>query len=213
MDDKIEKTYSSPLERAFVAMVARLEPLVPASVRPNHLTLASFASCVAGGVAFYLSALGRAWVLVAIVTLTLHFVLDNLDGEVARSRGQSTERGRFLDIFTDSMGIAAVFIGIGHSPYATLEVFLAPLVLWYLHLVLMYNWMQLKGKWTFPLLSNFELMLLIMGLSILSYFTGPLALGIGSHTVKLFDLVAAFGAILSFGELLFSAARLYRSLD
>ncbi len=38
MDDKIDKTYSSPLERA-------------------------------------------------IVTLTLHFVLDNLDGEVARSRG------------------------------------------------------------------------------------------------------------------------------
>ncbi len=206
VEDKIEKTYSSPLERAFVAMVARLEPLVRRSVRPNHSTLVSFASCVAGGVAFFLTRFARAWLPVSVAVLALHFVLDNLDGAVARARGRSSDRGRFLDIFADSVGIAAVFIGIGSSPYATMEVFLAPLALRYLRLVLMH-------KWYFPLLSNFELMLLIMAFSVASYFTGPLAVSDAGHPWKLFDPAALGGGALSAVELVLSAARLYRSLD
>lgn len=213
LEQKIDKSYTSPLERAFVAFTYKLEPFVPAFVRPNHITVVSFVSCVAGGLSFYLSSFGRGWLLVAITTLTLHFTLDNLDGAVARERGQTSDRGRFLDIFTDCIGIAAVFLGIGHSPYATMDVVLAPMILWYLHLVLMYNWMQLKGKWIFPLLSNFELMLLIMVCSLASFVFGPLSIELWGHSIKLFDLVAATGGILSLGELFLSASTLYRSLD
>lgn len=62
-----------------------------------------------------LGAAGLAWAglpLVALVAWLLGRLLDGLDGAVARARGEATDWGGYVDIVADTIGYAAVPIGV-----------------------------------------------------------------------------------------------------
>ena len=73
--------------------------LYPLPVTPNQITLASL---VAGlvSVGFYMidSKVGLIW---GALFLYLKIFLDNVDGNLARVRGETSRLGRFLDSLTD----------------------------------------------------------------------------------------------------------------
>jgi phosphatidylglycerophosphate synthase len=92
----------------------RLLPLlVPRSrVTPDGLSLASLLLALLAGAAF----LTEHWVVGAVL-FELHFLLDCLDGKLARLRGVQSPRGGFLDLACDLVGTAWCFAAVGHSAF------------------------------------------------------------------------------------------------
>jgi phosphatidylglycerophosphate synthase len=113
---KTDRGYALPLLRRLSAWAV---PRVPASVTPNHLTLAGMAGLAVSGAAFALSRFGTDWLVVAALGLLAHPVLDAVDGDLARARGAHSRRGVFLDLFCDNVGAACVGAGLILCPYAT----------------------------------------------------------------------------------------------
>jgi len=87
-----------------------LQPLATAVARvlpAGALTVLSLVLCVGAGV---LAAAGSRWLAVAAWLLGRLF--DGLDGPVARSRGTANDLGGYLDMMADTVGYAAVPLGI-----------------------------------------------------------------------------------------------------
>jgi phosphatidylglycerophosphate synthase len=76
-------------------------------IPPTALTLAALAAAVAAGVAAWQGA-----PVAAVVLWLLSRVGDGLDGAVARCRGTASDRGGLLDIVADTIGYAAIPLGI-----------------------------------------------------------------------------------------------------
>jgi archaetidylinositol phosphate synthase len=106
-----------PLSRALVPLARRL------GVSPPALVLAN---CVTGLAAAIV--LARGELVAAAVLLQLKTLLDNTDGELARSTGRVTLTGRYLDTIADLVVNLAVFAALGHvtgRPLLALVAFVA----------------------------------------------------------------------------------------
>ncbi|MEY4723067.1 MAG: hypothetical protein RLZZ324_580 [Candidatus Parcubacteria bacterium] len=86
-------------------LFAVIEPLFPAEVRPNHLTLLRFALIPV--VAYYLH-VGNFAIGVPLFVLT--GLTDWMDGALARLRDQVTEWGIFFDPIADKLLIGTVLV-------------------------------------------------------------------------------------------------------
>ena len=82
-------------------------PLARARVNPLHLVLAHTALGVFSGVL-----LRRGHRVTPALLLQVKTLLDNLDGQLARATGQTTETGRYLDSEGDVLVNAAVLVGL-----------------------------------------------------------------------------------------------------
>jgi phosphatidylglycerophosphate synthase len=113
--------------------VAQLVVLVlaPLRVPPPAVVLANAACALAGAVA-----LARGHLLLAALLLQAKTVLDNADGQLARTTGRISAFGRYLDSECDLLTNAAIFAALG---YATGRPLLAGLAFACLTLVLSAN--------------------------------------------------------------------------
>jgi phosphatidylglycerophosphate synthase len=82
--------------------------LAPLRVAPPAVVLAAGATGLA---AAYL--IGSGAFVAAVLLLQLKTVLDNADGQLARTTGRVTALGRYLDSESDLLVDAALFVGIG----------------------------------------------------------------------------------------------------
>lgn len=96
-DDRIHR----PLSR-------RLVGRLPVWVMPNHVTLCGFG---VGLAAASLIGLGH-WALAALA-LQASMLLDCVDGDLARARGQVSDRGDVLDHVCDDARFVAIAVAIG----------------------------------------------------------------------------------------------------
>lgn len=81
----------------------------------NHITVLQTLSGVAGAVSLAFPApLMR---LLGVLLLQFGFVLDNVDGEVARFRKQVSVTGKFLDVVGHEIVIPFMFFGLGIGAY------------------------------------------------------------------------------------------------
>jgi len=78
----------------------------------NHITLLQEIFGIIGGILFLC---GRF--ILGAIFLQIGFILDNSDGEVARWKKQSSERGRFLDLIGHMIVIPFYFFGLGLGLY------------------------------------------------------------------------------------------------
>ena len=97
-------------------------------VTPNRLTVASALVAIAAGVAFALGEL-----VVGAVVYQLSFLLDCMDGKLAKARAVSNPLGGWFDVIGDTIRLIACAIGLiialqDHAPLA------APLVMAYVSL-------------------------------------------------------------------------------
>jgi phosphatidylglycerophosphate synthase len=90
--------------------------LAPVAARcPNFLSAAavsfvSLACCVGAGVAAW-----RGAVVLSVILWLAGRVLDGLDGAIARSNGAASDFGGYVDLLFDTVGYAAVPLGIAFS--------------------------------------------------------------------------------------------------
>ena len=103
-----------PLIRNLSPPLTRL--LLPLPIDPNLITTASL---IAGIAAAWTLALGsHQSTLAGAMLFLVCYVLDNVDGEIARIKDQCTSFGAQYDTFVDWMVNAAFFIGLGWGAMA-----------------------------------------------------------------------------------------------
>jgi phosphatidylglycerophosphate synthase len=83
-------------------------------VNPNILTILSFPASVVSGFFFYM---GDYFLIFASLFILISFILDVLDGHVARLAGKISKAGDFLDHGIDRYSDVAVLLGITFSSY------------------------------------------------------------------------------------------------
>ena len=89
-----------------------LVPLARARVTPNQVTFLSLA-CFVGAVALLVGMPGYAGLLIAVAVLELSYVLDCVDGQLARLRGTSSPVGAHLDFLMDELKAFLLVAGVG----------------------------------------------------------------------------------------------------
>ncbi len=105
--------------------------MLPDRMRPNHLSGIGVIGAVGAGAAYALSVLDVRWLWAASFLLVVNWFGDSLDGTLARVRVIERPRyGYYLDHMIDAFSTAAVGIGIGLSPFVTIEVALGLVVVY-----------------------------------------------------------------------------------
>ena len=102
----IDNRLRATKDRIVEPVVARM----PRAFTPGRLTASSLVFCVGAAL---LAASGWRWWSVA--AWLVGRVLDGLDGAVARRQGTQSDLGGYLDLIADSIGYAAIPIGIAAS--------------------------------------------------------------------------------------------------
>ena len=82
--------------------------LLRLGVSPNTVTLVGTLGVVAGALVFF----PRGWLLAGVLVITAFVFSDMIDGYMARTSGQTSPFGAFLDSTLDRIGDAAIFGGL-----------------------------------------------------------------------------------------------------
>lgn len=125
-----------PLERPVLDWFCRR---MPRWVTPDVLTVVGIAGGIITCLAYWLTGIHDAFRFLACAGLIINWFGDSLDGSVARFRHiQRPRYGFFLDHVTDALVTSLVCIGIGLSPYITMDYALVLLVAYLLMSILTY---------------------------------------------------------------------------
>ena len=99
-------------KRALLWLAARM----PRCIDSDHLTALGFGATLAAGLLYAASASHPWMVLLVNVALLANWFGDSLDGTLARFRGRSRPRyGFYVDHLVDSIGVAALVLGLAAS--------------------------------------------------------------------------------------------------
>ncbi|MFT5978624.1 MAG: phosphatidylglycerophosphate synthase [Ilumatobacter sp.] len=93
----------STKERLLAPVAARC----PRSLSAAAVSFVSLACCVGAGVAAW-----RGAVILSVILWLAGRVLDGLDGAIARANGSASDFGGYVDLLFDTIGYAAVPLGI-----------------------------------------------------------------------------------------------------
>jgi hypothetical protein len=94
------------------AAAVLLVPLERSSVTPNQVTFASLV-VFAGAIPLLVAMPGHAGLLLAALVIELSYVLDCVDGQLARLRGTSTPVGAYLDFLMDELKAFLLVAAVG----------------------------------------------------------------------------------------------------
>ncbi len=82
-------------------------------VTPNQVSLVSFLLAVLSGLLFYM----HQWVLAGVLA-EIASIVDGVDGELARARGEASPVGGFVDAVLDRFADASILFGLTLAVYA-----------------------------------------------------------------------------------------------
>lgn len=170
-------------KRALAWLAAR----VPARVDSDHLTALGFAATLVAAV-LYAASPSHPWlVLLVNAALLANWYGDSLDGTLARFRGRSRPRyGFYVDHLVDSIGVAALVLGLVVSGLMAPLVGAALLVAYLLLSIEMFlaTYTLARFKIAHGGFGGTELRIALALLNVAAYlWPGPLPLG-----VRLFDV-------------------------
>lgn len=205
---KIDNSFLLPLAQRFARWAI---PFIPTWVKPNHITVLGFLMIIIASVSFYLASFNKLWLLVAPLPIFLHWLTDNLDGELARARNQTSDRGFFLDLFLDNVGLTAIALGLAFASYTRFELWAVAHMITLLRTILILFWIVLKRQ--FPLPPTAEGRFILITLTLLTFYWHGSVLQIGSYYLGWFDLFIVLLLPISFFEMVKSAVELYRQLE
>jgi phosphatidylglycerophosphate synthase len=211
--DDITKEDDGPLVPLEQWMGRTALPYVPRAMTANHVTMASGTAGMLAGPVFYLASFHDAWFVAGALLVLFQWWADNTDGHVARTRGQASPAGRFLDLFLDCCSFAAVGIGISCASYTQFEIVAVATMLCLLQYVLTVLWIALARIWPFPLFGPGEASLTLILMSLVMPFAPRALVTPGGVPLSLFDLAFALTIPGSLVTIAVSARRLYRHLQ
>jgi archaetidylinositol phosphate synthase len=208
----VTKIDHSPLTPVAQRIAARIIPQLPRWVMPNHVTVSGYVCNLVGCAAFYLASFNGTWFLLGILALVGNWIADNLDGELARARRLTSERGFYLDLVTDQLGVATVCLGIAFASYTNTVLMLFCLLSY--PILSFLTLMHIVMRQRFPLgrFSPAEGRLGLIVLALLTWiYPGPL-LTLFDTPLGWFDLLIPLSLIPAIWEKTADAIALYREL-
>lgn len=151
---------------------------MPAWVAPDMLTFVGMAGAFLVFAGYVGSNWGDHWLWLAIVGYVVQWFGDETDGSLARFREIERPRyGYFLDHSCDGLATTLVVVGIGLSPYVTLEVALVALagyLLLSIHAFLSVRVLgELKLSYANAGPTELRFVLIAMTLTMIGFGTGP----------------------------------------
>ncbi len=193
--DRIQENFLALSERRLLNWICGR---LPAWVTPDLLTYVGMVGALLILLGYVLSNLGEDWLWLAIAGYAVQWFGDSSDGSLARFRKIERPRyGYFLDHSCDGMATTMLVVGIGLSPYVTLEVALVALAGYLLLSIHAFLSVRVLGELKLSYLNagptELRFMLIGLTLAMLAFGDGPGWFG----AVSGFDLfVGTVGAIL-----------------
>lgn len=202
----MEREAQKPIERIQENMLARSErrllnwicARMPAWVSPDMLTFVGMAGAFMVFAGYVGSNLGDEWLWLAIAGYGIQWFGDSTDGSLARFRKIERPRyGYFLDHSCDGLATTLVVVGIGLSPYVTLEIALVALAGYLLLSIHAFLSVRVLGELKLSYLNagptELRFLLIALTLAMVGFGTGPGVFG----KVNGFDLfVGGVGCVL-----------------
>ena len=202
----MEQQAQQPIERIQDNLLARSErrllnwicARMPAWVTPDMLTFIGMVGAFLVFAGYVASNLGDKWLWVAIAGYIVQWFGDSTDGSLARFRKIERPRyGYFLDHSCDGLATTLVVVGIGLTPYVTLEVALVGLAGYLLLSIHAFLSVRVLGELKLSYLNagptELRFLLITLTLAMVYFGTGPGLFG----RVNGFDVFVAFvGAVL-----------------
>ncbi len=157
-------------KRVLRAMAERL----PGPIHSDHLTLIGVIAAIGVAVGYALSGRSPHWLWLSSLMLVVNWWGDSLDGTLARVRNAQRPRyGYYIDHAVDAFTTAVIGIGIGLSPFVSLPVGLAVVILYLMMSINVYLESTVYGvfKMDYGLVGPTEArILLILGNTLLVWF-------------------------------------------
>jgi phosphatidylglycerophosphate synthase len=182
----------APLEKRALLWLAHR---MPQWVNSDHLTLAGFVAMLLTGLTYWLAQWNR-WALAAgMVCLAANWFGDSLDGTLARVRNRQRPRyGFYVDHMTDSIGTAALLVGLAFSSLMSEWIGLGLLVVFLLMSIQSYLATYALGTFqlSFWKFSPTELRVLLVAGNVALLARGPMA-RVAGHDFRLFDIGGVAG--------------------
>lgn len=188
-------------------------PFVPRWMTANHVTMLSGSAGMLAGLAFYLASFADVWFAVAALLVLTQWWADNTDGHVARTRGQASPAGRFLDIFFDSCSFTALGIGIAFASYARFEIVAVATMLCLMQYVLTVLWIALARIWPFPAFGPAESSVTLILMALAMPFLSRALIVVAGTPLSLFDIGFALTIPGSLITIVVSARQLFMHLQ
>jgi len=200
LPDRIQTSILASGERALLDRLCRL---MPTWVTPDHLTAIGTIGAAIAGAGYVASNWRPSFLLLASFGLLVNWFGDSLDGSLARHRKAERPRyGYFLDHSVDAVNNLIFALGLGLSPYVSMNVALFLLASYYLLSMYVFLSNQVLGEFRLSFLHGgpTELRLLAIGFNLFIFVEGPLELSFMGAAVSFYTLLvglegAAFVAI------------------
>lgn len=193
--DRIQDNLLARIERRLLDRICRA---FPPWITPDMLTYLGLAGALLILLGYLLSNLAEEWLWLAIAGYVVQWFGDSTDGSLARFRKIERPRyGYFLDHSCDGLATTMLVVGIGLSPYVTLEVALVALAGYLLLCIHAFLSVRVLGELRLSYLNAgpTELRFMLLGLTFAMMVFGHDPGYFGSVTG--FDLFVAFvGAVL-----------------
>lgn len=186
---------------------------VPQWMTANQITLIAGSCGILAGLCFYLASFHKLWFVIGALLVLFHWVADNVDGHVARSRNQMSQAGRFLDIFFDCLTFAALGVGLAFASYTQFPIIAVATILCLVQYVLTVLWIALTRIWPFPAFGPAEASLTMIVMALLMLVLPADLLTVWGYKLSLIDIGFAFTIPSSIIVVFTSALALFRHLQ
>ena len=203
----------SPMARLGYAVARQIEPRLPDWVMPNQVTVIGCGGMALAGLSFFLAGLNPLWFVVAELGVVVHWLADHLDGHLARSRGLTSDRGLFLDMYLDMVSVIFLFYGIASASYSTFPFFITYLIVALMRGLVLAHWVHFRQREVLPLFGLADAPLLAGIFAALTWYHPGAVLIVGGLGLGWFDLAAIPLATLLLGDVVTQFLALVRTLD
>jgi archaetidylinositol phosphate synthase len=193
--DRVQTNILADHERT---LLNRLCQRLPKWVTPDHLTAVGMIGAAIAGLGYLASNLRPEFLFLASSGLVVNWFGDSLDGSLARYRGIERPRyGYFVDHSTDALSNLIFALGLGFSPYVSMDSALFLLCGYYLISIQVF--LSVKADLEFNLaymyLGPTELRIIAIVFNFVIYFTGPVYFSAVGFRISLYSLLVALEAI------------------
>ena len=188
-------------------------PFVPDWLTPNGVSLVRFAIGLGTGLCLFLARFSRWWIVAGMVAILVCWAMDSLDGELARRRALTSDRGYYLDRIADTVAKIAIYLGIATSGYGHFAIIIfAPIVETLNDVVTLHRTNLTKRELGAPLAMAHVFLMLLLPMLLTLIWPAPV-LPVAAWRLYWFDIAFLVGMTVSACEMTASAVRLYFELS
>ena len=207
---KIDTSPLLPYAKLFAGWIIKF---TPTWIKPNQVTVFSFLMTVAAAVFYYCASFNKLWLLLTPLPIILNWLADNLDGELARARNQTSDRGFFLDLFLDNLGLTILALAIGFSSYSIFALWAVAHMISLLRTILILFGIILKKEFVLPTMGPAEGRFILITVTLFGFIWYGSIFQIGDYLLSCFDIFILILIPISGWEMVKSAWGLYHQID